>query len=491
MSPFRLLYKIVSSVSMWLSPIILIVISISFTLTNATMHKSTLRGSDFYNKLSNELQTNKITSADLDKGFSSILLTSVFSDLATPGWLQNLFERNIDNTANWLDGKEQNWVIYMPTKEIEVSVSNKLDAQTKDIAKNFNSDIRECSNDEATKIQREGFDLQGSFCLPKEVKNGNQTISQFLEVSGQNVQNSTYLNSIVRNNSLNPFSDQIKAENVFASYSNGSDILGFANKVRDGFLAIKRAVPYLVAVLLILLVAQVLLARLNNRKVTHEIRHYLFYTVVGTFSLGCLIILSLGGTILLTTTVQRYLLPSIGSQQLVYLLALEVVKFAFNLISIAIWIALGMIFVYLTIIFFEKSTLVINAREKNQKYKQRSAIIGSDNRTLDGQFHSILDENPSLLNKPSAPQPTNIDSIDKTAFNGPMSFSEPETIQQNPTNNQFFGNSNEINNGQLNQQVQFITQETPQQQVNNSPQTNPQPQNPINSAPNTTNIRGL
>ena len=489
---------------MWLSPIILIVVSLSFTLTNATMHKSTLRGSDFYNKLSNELQTNKLSTADLDKGFSSILLSSVFSDLATPGWLQNLFERNIDNTANWLDGKEQNWVIYVPTKEIEVSISNKLDAQTKDAAKNFGNDIRECNSDEATKIQREGFDLQGNFCLPKEVKNGNQTISQFLEVSGQNVQNSTYLNSIVRNNSLNPFSDQIKADNVFGSYSNGGDILGFANKVRDGFLAIKKAVPYLAVLLLILLAAQVLLARINNRKITHEIRHYLFYTVVGTFSLGCLIILSLGGTILLTTTLQRYLLPSIGSQQLVYLIALEVVKFAFNLISLAVWIALGMICAYLTLIFFEKSTLVINAREKNQKYKQRSAIIGGDNRTLDGQFHSILDENPSLLNKSSKPQPININSIGKSSFNGPMDFSEPETFNVNPENSgDIYSSSNaQTPMSQANQTAQnFAPQpnkgvQFPPSQVSQSaqpplPKINQQSQNPINSTPPTTNIRGL
>jgi hypothetical protein len=481
---------------MWLSPIILVVISLSFTLTNATMHKSTLRGSDFYNKLSNELQTNNLTAQDLDKGFSSILLSSVFSDLATPGWLQNLFERNIDNTANWLEGREENWVVYMPTKEIEVTVSNKIDAQTRDAITNFGGQIRECSDGETTKIQREGFDLQGDFCLPKEVKDGNQTLSQFLEVSGQNVQNSTYLNSIVRNNSLNPFSDQVKAENIFGSYANGGDILGFANRIRDGYLAVKSATPYLIALLLILLVAQVLLARLNNRKITHETRHYLFYTVVGTFSLGCLIILSFGGTILLTSTLQRFLLPSIGSEQLIYLIALEVVKFTFNLISIAVWVSLAMIFVYLTIIFFEKSTLVINTREKNNKYKQRSAIIGSDNLTLDGQFKSILNENPSILNKTPSPVQTDINNIDKSSFEGPMDFSEPENLNPNMSFNpqstpDFSTPSNQTATSISSANVgsDFQTPPTNQnQELKSVVNPNPQPQNNV---PPTNNIRGL
>jgi hypothetical protein len=259
----------------------------------------------------------------------------------------------------------------------------------------------------------------------------------------------------------------------------------------------------LAVLLVILLIAQVFLARLNNRKISHEVRHYLFYTVVGTFSLGCLIILSLGGTILLTTTLQRYLLPSIGSQQLVYLIALEVVKFAFNLISVAAWISLGMIFVYLTLIFFEKSTLVINAREKNQKYKQRSAIIGSDNRTLDGQFHSILDENPGLMNKSAVATETNIDTIDKTAFNGPMNFSEPETFNVIPANSGDMYSSNTAQsplpqNNQTSQNFapQVNQSATPPPETNQNtqaplPQVNPKPQNPINSAPNTTNIRGL
>jgi len=384
------LHYLVSRFATWIVPVILVVFSLSINLTNANLHKNTLKSSDFYNKLSNQLQTSELKTEDIKKGFSSLIISSVIKDLASPGWLQNLFERNIDGTSKWLSGETDDLGVYVPSKEIETTVSKSLDNKVSEVKSKFGSDIPTCNSEQAQTIKRQGFELDKQFCLPQEVKSGNQSLTQFIGLSDKDTQNSEFLDKLITGNNLNPFSDTINAKQLPTTNPVRSVFFDGLNRVRSGFIFIVDIQYYLLASVIILFVLSLLLAKFADRNVLKDAKRFLWRSATGTIVLVALIILSFGGSIYLTSFAQNLLLPGLASDQLVNLITLEVVKFVFNVFSLAVFIAIGFFGLFGGIILLEKMGILNKFAKTNQKIQDSAKPEIKTNPTFDGQFKNIL-----------------------------------------------------------------------------------------------------
>lgn len=386
--PTRTLYEILHKFGIWFTPIILIIFSLSLNLPNSALHKATLRNSNFYNQLSSELNGFSLDENNVDRGFSGILFSAVLKDLATPGWLQNLFERNIDLSSEWMEGKNENLTLYLPSEDIQLATSKNIDSQTKQIGTEFASKIPTCSKEDEEKIIREGFSLdEEGFCLPETVSSGQQQLTEFLGLKSTDSKQSI-LDKIVKNNQLKVSTEKFKAQDLLVTNAQKS-LLKRLNFIRDLFLRISAVVPFALVLSFLLLIADLFLAKSMNRKLGKELRKYLFYVASSTISLAALIILALGATTYFTSFVRNLFFPGIATTRIINLFALEIVKFSFNITSIAIWISLAFLVFNLIYQFLENSGVLHNPEAKNSRLMRKSAIAtGAHNPTLDGQFHN-------------------------------------------------------------------------------------------------------
>jgi hypothetical protein len=398
----KFIYNLVSNFATWLIPILLIVFSFTLNLTNSDLHKQTLKNSDFYSKISNELQGDQLESDQIKSGFGSILFSAVLKDLATPGWIQNLTEKNIDNITGWLKGDQSDLALYVPSKEIEVSATKNIDSQTKEATEKFGDQIEVCNTDQENALKREGLNLDQSFCLPESVKSGQQTLTEFLELKAQDTQNSEFLDQLVRNNTLNPFNDTIKATDLSDQNPFRKNFYENLNRIRSGYIQLYSLSWTLPVASLALFVISMLAAKLAERNLWREARRFLWQSATGTLVAIALLILMLGGSAYLTSFLQNALFQGFGSDQLVSLIALEVVKFTFNLSSISFWIAIASLVVFGVMHFVNEKDLLATNKEKNQKLKLKPETPNpTPNSTFDGNFKNVLLESQNQNSTPN------------------------------------------------------------------------------------------
>jgi hypothetical protein len=399
------LQRLISRLLIWVAPVLLILISIFINLPNNQLHKETLAKSDFYNKLSSQLQQSEVKAQDGQVSFGSVLYASVLRDVASPGWLQNLFEQNIDNTTKWLKGENDELVLYLPSKDIELAASKQLDNKVKELSENSAIDIETCTQGQIDTIEREGFALNSQVCLPESVKNGEQTLTEFLDINEQAVETGEFFSSLIRNSPFNTFTNNYKPGEL-PRYSDG--LIGLLNQARDLFISGQKAIPFVLMGLIMAFALQLVLARFANRKVLSELRKTLFYTSLGIFSLSGAVILTIGGSVYFTSYLQELFLPGIQVNELTQVVSFEAVKFAFNLISYAFWLAVGMITANFILQYGEVSGFFANTEEKNQLLKkfekEKPAVIPTP--TFDAAFKNSLNQQPNHAPQPQpAPQP--------------------------------------------------------------------------------------
>ncbi len=375
-------YFIINYFNKIISPFLIIIISVILVLPNSQLHKSTLVSSDFYSKLSSVLQDNKLDNQDFKSGPWSLILAIIFDDLATPGWLQNITERNIDLTTDWLLGKKDNWVLYIPTNDIQLAVNNKIDAKTNEIISQ-NSNVPICDDAKLQKVKNQGYNLFESFCFPAEVANKTQSLTGFLEITPAN---NDSLNTLLENNKLNLKSDVTDAKDI-TDNNNFNYIYSVLNSFRDSYLFMRKSADLIIFFLFILLISQLLLGYLINKKFLNEFRKYAIFTTLGIFSISFLIILSSGLITYFNSFIANLFFPSLKSNQLMSLISLEIVKFVFNLLSLAIYFAGILIFIYFIFWLFKKIKIAFLAKN-NDKLKFQPKIVG--NNTFDGDFRNKI-----------------------------------------------------------------------------------------------------
>lgn len=394
------LHKIIYRFGVWITPIALIIISIFINLPNADLHKQTLRSSNFYASLSSEIQDQEINTQDINRGFSSLLFKAVLQELATPGWLQSFFEQNIDLFAEWLTNPDPNsdLVLYIPSQEIELAVNNQLNQVVATANEKFKEQIPACNKNQEERIKREGFSFETNFCLPEKVKNKEQTLLQFLEIGQEDLNKTRVLDKVINNNILTNFNENFKAKDVLSLNPLQRSFLDFLNQIRNLFLWLKTLFLPLLILILILFIADLLLAKfMDNKKINYEIRRYFYTIAIGTLSSSILIILIFGGFVYLNGWIQSIFIPGLDSSTITNLLALESLKFTFNLVSFAIWISLGMIVFNLVYKLLETTGILSDVHKKNQKLQMATSSI-TKNPTLDGEFQRIRQmQNPQTI----------------------------------------------------------------------------------------------
>jgi len=497
--PIKLFYKLVSRIFVTLVPLLLITFSIIHNLPNADLHKRTLANGDFYNQFSTELQGNDLESSDLKKGFSQIVLTAVIGDLASPGWLKALFEDNIDLLTKWLVTPDTDLILDLPTKDIENSIANNIDETTSEVVENFDADIPECSDDLTEKIKREGFDLSKELCLPASVKNGEQTLTDFLEVTEEDEQLSRALDKIIRNNVLNSFSETVSAEEALDFNKNSDAFLQNLNWFRDWFLRIQSWLPIGFLIALMLLASDMFLSFLAGRKFTKEIRRLFFFTSTGVLSTALVVVMGLGGMIYLNSFLSRLFIPGLASDNITNLLAVEGIRFGFNLVSTAVWASVGMLSVNIIWIVLERAGVLSSLDKRNERLQNFAPAGGEKikNTTFDATFQQTVKnssvngvnpvtQNVQTINPTPKPEvtpitPTQVPSsqvtsqqtTNNTVSDNPFSDSLQRTVQS-PTSNTTTQTQSQQN--------------TPAQNPTNSNIINPNPAPPQFNNPKPTTI---
>jgi hypothetical protein len=401
----KLISKLLSNFSIWLIPIVLVIASLGLNLGNAEMHKNSLKSNDFYTKLSNELKSSEVNEENVKLGFSSIIISTLAEDLITPGWLQNLSENNIDEVTGWLNGDEQGLVFYLPNKEIEDAVAKSLDAKTKEATENLSDEIPTCTVDAGEALKREGISLDANFCLPESVKNGEQSLSEFIGISGEDANDSEFLNKLIRNNPLTPLNDRIKATDLPENNRLRNIFVNQINTVRSSYIFLNSNVIYLFGLVAGLFILSLIIAKISNKQMIYELKRLLLYSGVGTVSLAAIIILMLGGTLYFSSLIPNIILPGFGTSQLNNLVAFEAVKFLFNILSSAVWIALSMIAIYLVLLFTHNNETFAKTGKKNKELKENynsKFLKPQQNDTFDSEFRNKIYSQPITSPDPEA-----------------------------------------------------------------------------------------
>jgi len=428
MLPVKILFRICKTIVVILAPLIIVLSSILLTLPNASVHKNSLKNSDFYNKLSQELK-NTNSDFDLKNGFLNILVLSSIKDLASPGWLQNLAEKNIDLTSKWLGGENSDWTFYLPTQDLNNSVQKNIDQQTKEIS--TKNTIPVCSKAVSEGIKREGFDLNKELCLPEEVSKGQTTLTDYLGFKDSPKKQQDALSTIVKNNSIDSQTESFKVKDN--ALETNLDTVRIVNKLRDNFLYIRSFVPFLLSGLLALTLITLVLARLAGKKLLKEIRGLLWVIATSTFVTVICVLCFFGVSSYLTSSLNNLLLPGIASSQVINLVLLQFIRFIFDLLYIALVIIGAMIGINLVTLLIEK---ILNSRHVEKKNTRLQGWSGDpkQTQTLDGHFK----KEPRDI-YPGSP----VTSQDESLISAPVENSFE--VEQAPFENRNIGNNNQNN----------------------------------------------
>ncbi len=438
MSLLRLVHDLIKSLIVLCLPFILVGLSISTILGNAQLHKTVLKSSNFYTNLSQEIK-NTSQNFTPDKGLTAFFALTALESTATPGWLQNFFEKNIDQLTDWLNGKTDDLNFYLPVNDIENGLYKELDTQTSNLSAKYKDQIVACPDATSKNIQREGFDVGASFCLPRDVRNNQQKLTEYLNFKKDN--GTGILNSLVKDNYFTSFSNYFKLNSIIQS--EGQSQLNFLTRVRNGYLFGKKIIWYLFAGFLILLIAELVLAVILKKKMFKEISNLFWLISSSTILLAATIILVVGGSTYLTSSVQNYILSIYGlnNSKVINLLSFEVLKFSISLVSIALLVAISMLgFNFLVLILQKSGLFQAKTGKKLQKIRpstQKAPVKPVNDGTFNGEFERMRQTDLSSP-KANQPQQSYLNKSNPNNFsNQPYSNTQSNTnttYTNNPTN---------------------------------------------------------
>jgi hypothetical protein len=389
----RIAYQLLSKTVIWIAPFIFILGSMVFALPDGDLHKRTLSNSDFYSRLSEELRASEIEVSNGQIGFGTILYGTILKDIATSGWLKNFAEQNIDNFTQWLDGDVDEWVLYIPIQDVQLSASRQIDQEIVALQEEYGDQLQTCSAGQAETLRVERFSLNNEFCIPESVQNGEQTLTEFLQISDQDVETGEFLDNLVRNNPLSSTGESFRLDDFEYYTLPREQFFDQINILRDGFLLLQGVYVYVLLGLIALFATLLIVAKIAGRSVGTELRRFLFYTSLGIFTLSAIVILFLGGTVYFTSIIQNFLLPGFATNAIVTMISFEAVKFGFNLVSYAFWIGVVMITVNFFLQYADNTGLFSDTADKNksiEKFQQNQSSNPGGVNTFDSQFRDSL-----------------------------------------------------------------------------------------------------
>jgi hypothetical protein len=376
------LYRYIRGIIIAILPILLVLFSISVRLPDAQLHKDTLLNSNFYNSLSTQIKSYE-PGYDPKNAFLSLVIASTIDDFASPGWLQNITEKNIDLTTAWLRGDTEDWSFYLPSQDISLAVNDKIDAKTKDFVNQYGSSINTCSDTQANDLKTQGFDTTKDFCLPKSVLDGSQTLSSFFGYDVNSNKNQSVLDSLFKNGFFNGNTDNFSFSSTLGSSQ--SNIYNWIKTFRDYFVGFRKIILPLFGVLAVIILLLVLLAPRVGKKSLPELRRILTYSGYSTIIISVCVILVLGGAAYIISAVKVALFPGFGTDKISSILTWQMVLFSFNIVSLAIYIGVGFFVASLILWLVDKIGFLRKIKMKNEKLVTKPTN-NLNNKTLDGQF---------------------------------------------------------------------------------------------------------
>lgn len=382
----RLLYKFFHNSLLILFPVALVLTSVTMILPRADLHKQVIASGDFYLKLSQELKKmREDPNLDFRNGISPILYLSALQDVATPEWLRNLVEQNVDLTTDWLSGRSEDWVLFAPTKEIQEATAKQIDQVTKDLVAKNPAKIPTCSEQEAKVIQREGFATQGQLCLPKEVIEGTKSMTDFLSLQSEQAKQNLFA-IVLKDSPFTSLTDKFRISTINNTLKNR------LNGLRDGFIWLKDRLIFLWLVLLVLLVVDLLLAVSVNKTIYKEVQRISWLTSISTLSLSLTLILAFGGSAFLTARANSFFLPGLPTNSISTLIFWQIIKLILEFLSLALIVIVALLALDIVLVILDRFGLFSNVAKRNQKL-QRQAVPGLlDNKTFDGEFHRLIQQ---------------------------------------------------------------------------------------------------
>ena len=162
----KLIYKILKNFGLWVFPVLLIFFSITLNISNAELHKQSFIVTKFYERLDQTLEDAVDSNQNQVKPLWLVTKT-ISRGLITPTWLQNVVETNINNLTDWFEGDTDTWSVFLPTSDFEEVLKREFDTQVTQEANQNKNNIPTCSSQQATKIAKQGFEVEDFFCLPQ------------------------------------------------------------------------------------------------------------------------------------------------------------------------------------------------------------------------------------------------------------------------------------------------------------------------------------
>lgn len=382
----RFLYRFVHNLVVWTAPILLVLTSIVLAIPQTQMHKTTLASNGFYADLSQQL--NPDNSTDYQLSLQSIVLRSVFKGLASDSWLQGVFEKNVDQLVGWLEGDNNNLELYIPNKEIEDNIKNNIDSEVKTLVEQKGSQIKPCGGIEAENIKQNGFKLDTEFCLPAGVLSGDQNLLQYMGLSDSSV-NQDFLDSFFRNNQLK--SDTIAPTKLESNNTNFASALTYLGYIKDANLLIKNNLALIWGVFLIFVFLSILLSRFSGKTYVGQLQKLTLVIGINTLSICVFLLLIIGGSNYLTSSVSSLIFPGLVTSELNNLIILKILQLSVNFFLFALITSAVLIAIRIAISILKSTGIISGKSKKNQKINSHSQNI-DQNYTHDGLFKKELSQ---------------------------------------------------------------------------------------------------
>ncbi len=318
------------------------------------------------------------------------MLALAIQDSSPSDW-EAFVEGNVAVFTDWLSGRSDNLVLFIPTESLNDNLQNSLNKNIQQVTES--ADIPECSEEQVDEIIREGgFDTDQQLCLPTLVKTGEQSLSEFL-----GVQDSDILNNLVQNNYLNLQRDRYAFDSIDVPGQVVDFINGPLNSIRNFLLSVRQSTPVAFLVGLVVLVFYFLLAWLAKKDMLRVLAKFCRSIGLSLIVLSSIAILFLGGTYFLNVTLFTVISPVFSLGEISSLILWTVLNVAFNMVAPTIWAGLGLIVAWLIL------SLIASGRKKSFNQKNHQILSHEPDyqkaQTFDSQFRQAVSSGASAYDQ--------------------------------------------------------------------------------------------
>lgn len=322
----KFLYRLTHMVIIWVFPVFLVLTSLVVMLPQTDQHKSAIAYNNFYPELSSILMTPPEQDSVRTE---TVILRSLFDDLATAEWLQGVVETNIDNFINWLISEEDEWIVYIPTSEVQTNIAQNIDNEVEKIIDSKEGDVQSCGSEDAQQIRREGFNLDEDFCLPASVISGEESLTEFMGIGAEELEEQ-FLSSFLQDSPIT--SDNISVNDLVPDTTPNDSL----ETVRSGYSYLRDNLIVFWIVFGAFLVGHLLIAKAADRTFVAQVQKILLLTGINTLILSAVIIMIIAGGNYFSSSIVRFTFPGLELNTIQNMLLLRAVLLIAGLLQVAI-----------------------------------------------------------------------------------------------------------------------------------------------------------